>query len=92
MQVSALIDQNCTYIPAARIQQLYTWLAADYACNRAYIHESISPTRVGRIVKYYARINSNISLVAPCQVVIMYHHIIVQYITLTMPPDDNPYV
>ena len=32
--------------------------------------ESISP-RVGQIVKYHARINNNIPLVAPCQVVII---------------------
>ena len=29
----------------------------------------------GRIARYYARINSNISLVAPCEVVIIYNNL-----------------
>ena len=48
--------------------------------------ESISPTRIGRIVKYYARINRNISLVAPCQVVINgYIHLAVSGLTVRLP-------
>ena len=52
-----------------------------YLGRQQSIHtESLSALRVGLIAKYYARINSNISLVAPSQVIIICIFIMIDFV------------